>query len=82
MNGRADDHDMAMDDKQRFEMELEFLQCLASPEYLSWLAQSGTLDDRRMVNYLAYLRYWQAPQYAQFVSYVHPLSTPSATVTD
>ena len=80
MNGRADDHDM--DDKQRFEMELEFLQCLASPEYLSWLAQSGTLDDRRMVNYLAYLRYWQAPEYAQFVSYVRPLSRAIATMTD
>lgn len=57
-----------MDDKERFECELEFLQCFANPQYLSWLAQSGMLDDRRMINYLDYLKYWQRAEYARFVT--------------
>ncbi|CAG8667653.1 2308_t:CDS:2, partial [Paraglomus occultum] len=45
--------------RRRFQMELEFIQCLANP----WtdLAQQGNFDDPTFLNYLRYLKYWQKP---------------------
>ncbi|RWS12896.1 mediator of RNA polymerase II transcription subunit 31-A-like protein, partial [Dinothrombium tinctorium] len=53
----------------RFQIELEFVQCLANPNYLNFLAQRGVLKDRCFVNYLAYLQYWKKPEYAKFLKY-------------
>ncbi|KAJ1674360.1 suppressor of hpr1 [Spiromyces aspiralis] len=60
-------------DRLRFHLELEFLQCLANPKYIHFLAQQGYFDNPAFVNYLEYLKYWQQPQYARFVVYPHAL---------
>jgi len=55
--------------KIRFQIELEFVQCLANPNYLNFLAQRGYLKDPSFVNYLKYLEYWKQPEYAKFLKY-------------
>ena len=57
----------------RFEQELEFVQCLANPHYLHFLAENGFLKDKDFISYLNYMRYWAEPQYAQFIRYPHCL---------
>jgi mediator of RNA polymerase II transcription subunit 31 len=56
-------------DRDRFELELEFVQCLASPAYLHYLATSGILYQSTFLDFLRYLRYWKLPQYAQYLTY-------------
>ena len=54
---------------ERFEAELEFVQCLAYPEYLVFLAH-GPMDDPRFIKYLAYLHeYWTKPEYSCYLKY-------------
>jgi mediator of RNA polymerase II transcription subunit 31 len=53
----------------RFELELEFVQALANPAYLNFLAAQKLLDRADFVAYLAYLRYFAQPQYACFLRY-------------
>lgn len=60
-------------DTQRFELELEFVQCLASPDYLNWLAQNDTLNDPALVSFLDYLQYWLRPEYSTYIIYPHSL---------
>uniref|UniRef100_A0A8C1UZI3 Mediator of RNA polymerase II transcription subunit 31 n=1 Tax=Cyprinus carpio TaxID=7962 RepID=A0A8C1UZI3_CYPCA len=52
----------------RFQLELEFVQCLANPNYLNFLAQRGYLREKPFVNYLKYLLYWKEPEYAKFLN--------------
>nr|ACM08695.1 Mediator of RNA polymerase II transcription subunit 31 [Salmo salar] len=40
--------------RNRFQSELEFIQCLANPNYLNFLAQRGYLREKPFVNYLQY----------------------------
>lgn len=58
----------------RFEVELEFVQCLASPAYLNFLAQHEYFDDPDFIAYLKYLLYWKEPKYAKFIVFPHALS--------
>ncbi|EMP41096.1 hypothetical protein UY3_01715 [Chelonia mydas] len=53
----------------RFQLELEFVQCLANPNYLNFLAQRGYFKDKSFVNYLKYLLYWKEPEYAKYLKY-------------
>lgn len=54
--------------KNRFELELEFLQCLASPAYLHFLATST--DMAELLPFLKYLRKtYSQPEYIRFVRY-------------
>jgi len=55
--------------KIRFQIELEFVQCLANPNYLNFLAQRGFFKDTAFVNYLKYLTYWKEPDYAKYLKY-------------
>ncbi|KAI9572347.1 SOH1-domain-containing protein [Boletus coccyginus] len=59
--------------RERFELELEFVQSLANPYYLHSLAQQNILDQPAFVNYLEYLQYWREKDYARFVHYPHAL---------
>ncbi|XP_022451733.1 mediator of RNA polymerase II transcription subunit 31 isoform X1 [Delphinapterus leucas] len=52
----------------RFQLELEFVQCLANPNYLNFLAQRGYFKDKAFVNYLKYLLYWKEPEYAKYLN--------------
>ncbi|KAJ4361792.1 hypothetical protein N0V83_010733 [Neocucurbitaria cava] len=56
----------------RFELELEFVQCLANPVYLNYLAQQKTLDKPEFVAYLSYLQYFKQPKYAKFLHHPGP----------
>ena len=59
------------EDKQRlrFQIELEFVQCLGNPNYLNFLAQRGYFKESTFINYLKYLQYWKEPQYVKFIKY-------------
>ena len=59
--------DVGCSERERFLLELEFVQCLASPAYLHWLAQTRRFDDPAFVAYLRYLRYWQTPPYTKYI---------------
>jgi mediator of RNA polymerase II transcription subunit 31 len=56
--------------KNRFELELEFLQCLASPAYLHFLASTSSPDLSDLLPFLRYLRQtYRRPDYIRFVRY-------------
>ncbi|RIA81573.1 SOH1-domain-containing protein [Glomus cerebriforme] len=59
--------------RRRFQIELEFIQCLANPWYLNNLAQKEYFEDPAFINYLEYLKYWKRPEYAKFIIYPHSL---------
>lgn len=64
--GGAETDDQA---RLRFQIELEFVQCLANPHYLTFLAQRGYLKDNAFINYLKYLLYWKQAEYAKYIKY-------------
>ena len=61
----------------RFSLELEFLQALASPAYLHFLATTKSETGDRLLlqepEFIAFLRYlrttWSQPEYARFINY-------------
>merc|ERR1711904_551651 len=55
------------EDDERLKAELEFVQLLANPQYLNYLAQNNYFSDPAFVSYLEYLKYWQSPRYAKLV---------------
>merc|ERR1712098_680680 len=55
--------------KLRFQVEMEFVQSLANPNYLHFLAQRGFMKDPAFINYLSYLTYWKEPAYVSFLKY-------------
>lgn len=46
----------------------EFVQCLASPAYLNYLASQNMFDNPDFVAYLAYLQYFKDPKYTKYLS--------------
>ncbi|KAI9664082.1 MAG: suppressor of hpr1 [Bathelium mastoideum] len=56
----------------RFELELEFVQALANPWYLNYLATQKYLDDPAFIAYLDYLQYFSQPKYLKYLSYPGP----------
>ncbi|KAH7402335.1 mediator of RNA polymerase II transcription subunit 31 [Phaeosphaeria sp. MPI-PUGE-AT-0046c] len=56
----------------RFELELEFVQCLANPVYLNYLATQKYFDKPEFVAYLAYLQYFNDPKYTKFLHHPGP----------
>ncbi|XP_015781475.1 mediator of RNA polymerase II transcription subunit 31 [Tetranychus urticae] len=55
--------------KMRFQVELEFVQCFANPNYLNFLAQRGYFKEKTFINYLKYLKYWKRPEYAKYLKF-------------
>ncbi|KZF22182.1 SOH1-domain-containing protein [Xylona heveae TC161] len=56
----------------RFELELEFVQCLANPWYLNHLATQKLLDNPSFIAYLSYLQYFSEPKYTKYLTYPGP----------
>lgn len=57
-----------------FQAELEFINALASPDYLSHLSQQRTFESDAFLRYLKDLHScWSQPAYAQYVIYPHAL---------
>ena len=48
----------------------QFVQCLANPAYLNYLALQKWFDKPDFVAYLAYLQYFKEAKYAKFLQYV------------
>ncbi|KAJ1926345.1 suppressor of hpr1 [Tieghemiomyces parasiticus] len=59
--------------RERFQIELEFVQCLANPWYLNHLGQLQYFKEPEFVAYLKYLLYWKQPKYAKYIIYPHAL---------
>ncbi|KAJ4910783.1 Mediator of RNA polymerase II transcription subunit 31 [Raphanus sativus] len=57
--------------RQRFLLELEFVQCLANPTYIHYVAQNRYFEDEAFIGYLKYLQYWQQPKYI-ITAMAHP----------
>jgi mediator of RNA polymerase II transcription subunit 31 len=63
----------------RFELELEFVQALASPAYLHFLATAKSGDGLLLqdAEFRAFLRYlsttWRQPAYSRFLNFPHAL---------
>ncbi|KAJ3043460.1 hypothetical protein HK097_001748 [Rhizophlyctis rosea] len=58
---------------RRFQIELEFVQSLANPEYLKFLAENRYFEQPGFIPYLQYLTYWQTPKYAKYICYPYAL---------
>ncbi|RKF62409.1 Mediator of RNA polymerase II transcription subunit 31 [Erysiphe neolycopersici] len=56
----------------RFEIELEFVQALASPLYLNYLASQKYFENPAFIAYLKYLQYWTNPLYVKYLLYPGP----------
>ena len=61
------------EEQKRFIMELEFIQALTNPSYLSFLAKNGHFDDPKLIAYLEYLLYWTTPKYSHLLTYPNAL---------
>ena len=66
--------------ENRFELELEFVQSLASPAYLHYLATNPSSDDHNWLDdpeFIEFLRYllktWSRPEYNQYLVYPQAL---------
>ncbi|VDQ00399.1 unnamed protein product [Trichobilharzia regenti] len=59
--------------RNRFQIELEFVQCLANPNYLNFLAQQGWFEKPNFIKYLSYLQYWKEPAYSKYLIYPYCL---------
>lgn len=70
---QATTEDPRASNREKFELELEFVQSLANPYYLHNLAQRNILDQPAFINYLEYLMYWKEKDYARFIRFVHNL---------
>uniref|UniRef100_A0A1I8I937 N(6)-adenosine-methyltransferase non-catalytic subunit METTL14 n=2 Tax=Macrostomum lignano TaxID=282301 RepID=A0A1I8I937_9PLAT len=57
------------EERQRFQVELEFVQCLGNPNYLNFLAQRRFFEKREFINYLSYLQYWKEADYVKYIKY-------------
>ena len=60
---------------RRFQMELEFVQCLCNLGYLHCiphtdLATMGYFDKEPFIKYLEHLLYWKKKEYVKFLMYV------------
>lgn len=62
------------EERRRFQIELEFVQSLANPNYLNFLAQRGYFKKQTFLNYLKYLMYWTEPEYVKYIMYPQCLS--------
>ena len=58
-----------LDNKTRFEYELDFLQSLANPYYIQYLASRKHLQNPALIHFLKYLQYWKQPQYIKYIQY-------------
>mmetsp|Transcript_133783 Transcript_133783/g.387299 ORF Transcript_133783/g.387299 Transcript_133783/m.387299 type:complete len:155 (+) Transcript_133783:112-576(+) len=66
--------------ENRFALELEFVQSLASPAYLHYLATNTTSEGQSLLlcpkfkRFLKYLQStWSKPEYSRFITYPHSL---------
>ncbi|CAF0852549.1 unnamed protein product [Didymodactylos carnosus] len=69
----SDDLNNLDDERQRFLIDLEFVQSLANPQYLNFLAQRSYFKNQAFINYLKYLLYFKQINYVKFIRYPQAL---------
>jgi mediator of RNA polymerase II transcription subunit 31 len=70
------------DDRNRLIVELEFIQSLSNPVYLTHLSMNNFLDDEAFINYLRYLRYFKQPEYMCLLKFPQSLRFLDALIDD
>jgi mediator of RNA polymerase II transcription subunit 31 len=50
----------------------QFVQSLASPQYLNYLASQKYFENPAFIAYLSYLQYWSHPPYTKYLTYPGP----------
>ena len=62
-----------INNEPNFRQDLEFVCCLANPQYLNSLATQGYFDDEAFIRYLKYLLYFKRPEYVKYILFPHCL---------
>jgi len=70
------------DAKTRLLIELEFVQNLANPTYLHYLAANKFFEDEAFMRFLRYLQYWKRPEYIVYLKFPHCLAFLDALVDE
>ncbi len=69
-NNKEDEEDnKTQEEIFRFIQDLEFVQCLANPNYLKYLSDKGYLDNDNFINYLKYLLYFRRVEYMKYITF-------------
>ena len=63
INDEVKEENVLPSDEERFLIELEFIQNLSNPKYLSYLAQNRYFQDASFMEFLRYLQYFKEPKY-------------------
>jgi len=71
-----------MSDAERLQVEFEFVQNLANPTYLHFLAQNKYFENENFINFLTYLQYWKRPEYCKFLVFPQCLSFLDALINN
>ena len=69
MSSIEDEDNKNQEEIFRFIQDLEFVQCLANPNYLKYLSDKGYLDDDNFINYLKYLLYFKKVEYMKYITF-------------
>ena len=69
MSNEEEEVNYTQEELFRFIQDLEFVQCLANPNYLKYLSDKGYLDDNNFLNYLKYLLYFKKVEYMKYLTY-------------
>ena len=68
-------------DRERLQIEHEFVQNLANPSYLHYLAQHRYFQDEQFMHFLKYLEYWRQPAYMKYLVFPQCLTVLNALIT-
>jgi mediator of RNA polymerase II transcription subunit 31 len=60
-------------ERERFLIELEFVQMLSNPSYLQFLAQNRTFESPEFIRYLNYLLYFTREPYTRYITFPYSL---------
>jgi mediator of RNA polymerase II transcription subunit 31 len=75
-------NDSVPSEYDRLLIELEFVQNLANPTYLHYLATNKYFDDDAFMRFLEYLTYWKEPEYIVLLKFPHCLAFLDAVLND
>jgi hypothetical protein len=69
-------------DNERFLIELEFVQNLSNPKYLSYLAQNRYYEKADFMDFLRYLQYFRKPAYLKHLIFPQCLAFLDALINN
>jgi mediator of RNA polymerase II transcription subunit 31 len=69
MNNNEYEGNQSKDEILQLTQDIEFVQLLANPSYLKYLAENNYLEDPQFINYLNYLNYVKSTEFIKFIIY-------------